>query len=171
MTTIHPQQTINTLFPQRPFCLKMFAESIEEADRIGHGKWGVTHYGNDRVRLNVGSIVVCTLHVDSIWFALDKAWHGSSEYNFIDTKVPGEWTWTTKYDYVAVPSMSGLYRPSTSSRVHTQTWAKIKKMHFALIAKAASKYSKLRSPSKKVHSQDFMDELRKELGDPTIPNP
>ena len=45
------------------------------------------------------------------------------------------------------------------------------KMHFALIDKAASKYSKLRSSSKKAHSKDFMDYLRQKLNDPTIPDP
>jgi hypothetical protein len=66
--------------------------------------------------------------------------------------------------------MSGSYTPSTA-RAHAATWAKIRKMHFALINMAASKYRKLNSSSKKAHSKDFMDYLRQRLNDQTIPGP
>jgi hypothetical protein len=169
MPTVQPQQTIASLFNQtEQRCLEIFAESIKEADRSGSSKWGVTHYGNDRVRLNVGSIVVCTLHAGRIWFALDKAWQGSAECVFLDRS--HDWKWTPGHDYVAVPSMSGFYAPS-AAKAHTTTWTKIRKMHFALINKAASKYRKLRSSSKRAHSADFMNYLRQRLNDPTIPDP
>ena len=85
MATIQPQQTIDALFGQtEKRCLEMFAESIREANRSGSDKWGVTHYGKDRVRLNVGSIVVCTLHAGGIWFALDKSYQG------IDKEIIGQ---------------------------------------------------------------------------------
>jgi hypothetical protein len=130
---------------------------------------GVTHYGNNRVRLNVGGIVVCTLHAGKIWFALDKDWENSAECAFVK-KRPYEWQWTPDYDYIVVPSMNGLYVPSTT-KAHAVMWPRIRKMHFALIARAAKKYSKLRSSSKKAHSAEFMNELRRRLNDPTIPDP
>jgi len=168
MATAQPQQTINTLFGQtEQRCLEMFAESIKEANHCGNDKWGITLY-KDRVRLIVGSIVVCTLEAGSVWFALDRNFQGSTDHAFLDKAV--DWKWTPRYDYVAVPSMSGYYKPSTPG-IHAQTWAKIKKMHFSLIDKAALKYRKLRAPSKKVHSEDFMDYLRQRLNDPTIPDP
>lgn len=169
MTTEQPEQTIVAIFHQTgPRCLEMFVESIREADRCGGDKWGVTHYEKDRVRLVVGSVVVCTLHVGGIWFALDKDFEDSTDYTFIDQRA--EWKATPEYDYKAVPSISGMYYPP-ASKIHKQNWGKIKKMHFALIDKAASKYRKLRVTSKKAHSKAFMDYLRQRLDDPTIPDP
>jgi len=49
--------------------LEMFAECIEEARRHGAEKWGVTLH-SDRVGLNVGSLVVCTLHEGYFWVVL-----------------------------------------------------------------------------------------------------
>lgn len=169
MATTKPEQTIEALFGHtEKLCLEMFAESIKEAHRNGANKWGVTLYNKDRVRLNVGSIVVCTLHAGGVWFALDRDKLESPEYAFV--KESSDWKSTPQYDYVAVPSMSGLYKPSTA-RVHAKTWAKIRKMHFALIDKAATKYTKLRSSSRNVHSKDFLEYLRENLHDSKIPNP
>ena len=58
--------------------LQMFAESILQADQYGSNKWGITLYSGDRVRLNVGSVVVCTLHRIPIWFALDREYYKDS---------------------------------------------------------------------------------------------
>lgn len=168
MATIQPQQTMNVVFGVRPKrCLEMFAECIKEANQHGSDKWGVTLYKN-KIRLTVGNIVVCTLSDDSLWLSLDKSYLDSAEYAFVE-KETRYWEWTDD-KYVAVPSISGSYTPPIT-QAHQNIWAKIKTMHFAFIDKVAKKYKKLRSSSKKAHSQDFMDYLRQELNDPTIPDP
>jgi hypothetical protein len=66
------KKVIEKLFPEeesRKAYLDMFAECIEEARRHGDEKWGVTLH-SDRVRLNVGSLVVCTLHEGCSWVVL-----------------------------------------------------------------------------------------------------
>jgi len=144
----------------------MFTESVGKAHKSGHDKWGITLY-EDRVRLNVGSIVVCTLHADKIWLALDKGLAGASEETYVDKAL---WSRTPENDYSAVPSISGCYRPSTGQK-HGETWPRIRKMHFALLDSAADKYKRLRKPSQATHSSEFLEYLRDALGQLDIPNP
>lgn len=167
------QQLIHQLFGQtEQRCLEMFAESIQYADtyKNRHGKnlWGVTLYNNDRVRLNFGSIVVCTLHAGNIWFALDKEFDGTKDSVYLDGL--NEWRWTPHYNYVAVPSISGFYLPSGPKK-HLTVWPRIRKMHFALIDSAWAKYTKLRKQSQRSHSSDFMNYLRATLKSPQLPDP
>ncbi len=162
------QQTIDWLFGQTEArCLEMFAKSIQHAHKCGSSKWGVTHYRKYRVRLNVGGIVVCTLHAGRIWFALDKDYQDSADYIFL-SKYDG-WIPSPRYDYTVIPSITGSYVPSTP-RSHAALWRRIKRMHFSLIEKAADKYTKLREPSRKAHSRRFIEHLRDRL-DPDLPDP
>jgi len=164
------QQTITQLFGQtEERCLHMFAEAIRKAHKSGRNKWGVTLYNNDRVRLNVGSVVVCTLHAGGIWFALDKDFGGTLDESYLD-RAHDCWNWTHEHDYRAVPSISGYYKPSTA-RKHAATWPRIRKMHFALIDNAADKYKRLRKTSQTAHSSEFLKYLRNRLKQPDIPNP
>lgn len=169
MTTIQPQQTMSVVFGVRPKrCLEMFAECIKEANRHGSDKWGVT-LCSDRVRLNVGFVIVCTLSDGGIWFSFDKSCLGSAAYAVVDKEIQ-YWEWTPQYKYKVVPSISGTYTPPITP-VHGNIWAEIRTMHFSFIGNVAAKFKNLRPSSKKSHSQDFMTYLRQELNDPTIPDP
>lgn len=164
MSTERPQQTLDVLFGRTERrCLEMFAEAIELAGELAPGKWSVTHYQNDRVRLIVGSIVVCTLHPSSVWFALDKDCERSPEFASLDAAL--YWKWTPKHDFRVVPSRSGYYTPSTAA-AYRRTWPKIKKMLSALIRKANLKYKSLRPACRRAHSRSFVDHLRETLSTP-----
>ena len=145
----------------------MFAESIEKANDSGRNKWGVTHSKSDRVRLNVGSLVACTLHADKIWFALDSNYAGTSDKYYLDKH--DCWTWTP-INYEPVPSISGIYKPSTAEK-HAEMWPRIRKMHFAFIDNAADKYKRLSKKIQPAHSPEFLEHLRGKLSQPDLPNP
>jgi hypothetical protein len=99
-------QTIVRIYRQtEELCLQMLAESIRKAHKSGHNRWGLTHHKNDRVRLNVGKIVVCTLEAGGIWFALDKGFAGASDESYLD-KALDCWTWSPEHNYREVSSIS-----------------------------------------------------------------
>jgi hypothetical protein len=161
------QETIARIFGQTEGrCLTMFARSIEQAHQRGSSKWGVTLYYKDRVRLIVGGIVVCTLRIGRIWFALDKDYQSTNDY--ISLRDSGDWAETPWADYRIVPSISGNYLPSHR---HESLVPHIERMHFSLIEKAADKYTKLREPCRKAHSCKFLKELRDRLNQPDLPTP
>jgi len=161
-------QTLDKIFGQAEGrYLRMFAESIRLAHQYASKKWGVTVH-RDRVRLNVGSVVVCTLSAGRIWFALDRDCSDTADCKYLNES--DDWNWTPQYDYKAVPSMSGYYVAS-SPRGHSEIWARIKKMHEGLVQSAAGKYRKLRTPCQNSHSPEFLEYLRIRLDQPDLPNP
>jgi len=66
----------------RQRCMMVFADAIEVANRHARDVWAVTHT-NDKVRLIVGHIIICTLanrpEHGPIWMALDKGLVGTSK--------------------------------------------------------------------------------------------
>jgi hypothetical protein len=132
-------------------CLSMFAESIERAHSHGGGKWGVTIASKkDRVRFNVGNLVLCTLQKNSYWLALS-----AEDPKVLETlKELQGWTTEKKEGYSSIPSIWGYYDPSNN--YHSQVWPIIRGHHFRLIDGASEKYFKLSAKSEKAHSPGML---------------
>ena len=138
---------------ERDLCLSAFAEAIEEADMCGRNKWGISLF-DDRVRLNVGQVVVCTIWDGGLWLALENS-------NVEDLKGLDGFSLLNQETYEIVPSIDGQYTPREKS--HSETWSKIKQHHFKLIELAADSRQQLRKSSQEAHSPGVLKYLRRYL--------
>lgn len=145
-------KVVKSLIPDeniREKCLKIFSECLIKADESGSTKWGV-HVKKDRIRLLVGSLIVCTVIKDKIWMALDREMLEStgSVRDIIESS--GYWTWDTEDypEYSQVPTLNGYYEVIDES---FYLWAELKKLHFELIRKTGEKYKNLQVKSQKHH--------------------
>lgn len=165
------EKIIASLLPDRVIrqkCLVAFSEAIRQANQYGKGKWGV-HYEKDAVRLLVGNIIVCTIHKNVVWLALDQ-----EQLNIFNEKshlleVSDSWQWDTDDypKYSQVPSKNGYYKPTKDEM---NIWPVIKDFHFEFIRKVAGKYQQLKKTSQSKYKPEVLIYLRRELGQP-IPRP
>jgi len=146
------EKVVKSLIPDeniREKCLKIFSECLIQADESGSSKWGV-HVKKDRIRLLVGSLIVCTVTKGKIWMALDREMLEStgSVRDIIESS--GYWTWDTKDypEYSQVPTRNGYYEVNEES---FYLWDELKKNHFELIRKVGEKYKNLQVKSQKHH--------------------
>jgi len=153
---------------KRRHYLAIFVEAIHHANSFGNSKWGVQcrlHNGEDKIRLLVGSLIVCTIEKECLWLALDKKLLVDS--SSIDLDKADFWKWD-KDDYPlfkSIDSVNGYYLSSDLSG-----WQQIKHLHFEAIKKAAHKYQHLSKQSQPHHSTEILNYLRSELNQ-AIPEP
>ncbi len=145
----------------------MFAEAIHEANTYGRDKW-VVNFQQDRVRLYVGDLIVCTITQGEIWLTLDKRLVGPAERRALDAS-PG-WRWQPKVEdyaeYKEVPSINSYYHPSSD---HEAIWPLLRHLHFSLLYRAANLTTMdPRTPHK--HSSGVLKYLRNTL-DQHVPGP
>lgn len=165
------RRIIYSLLPQekkRDLCLKIFVENINHANSYGSYKWGV-HYDHKKVRLLMGSLIVCTIEQDCIWLALDRELlTGLEKYQQLLEKA-NSWQWDeTDYPtYKIVSSRNGYYIPSEN---HLEIWPIIKLLHFEFINKVANKFGALKTTSQLKHSLALLNYLRNAVKQ-FIPNP
>lgn len=163
------QKVIEKLFPKkvaRNAYLKMFSEAIAKARSLGEDKWGVTLH-DDRIRLIIGNLVVCTLHKGYIWFVLP----GEVYPDYIPPKELPGWD-TDSFEYKSISSIAGSYQYSKD--YHKTAWPQIKEQHFKFLELAAQKYRKLHSKSREKHSPGVLKYLKISPNDskkPTITKP
>ncbi|MBS3763338.1 MAG: EVE domain-containing protein [Planctomycetes bacterium] len=148
----------------RSRCLEVFSSSVLEVHSYGREKWG-TYCTDDRVRLVMGSLIVCTIHEGGVWLTLDKE---KVEKLRPQLEESSEWEWDTGEhgEYSAVPSVNGYYMPEEN----LDLWGDIKDAHFSFFEKVADKYEKLPEDSQKKHDPEVLNYLREEL-DRDIPSP
>ena len=151
------EKLIKNLFPDekmRERCLKIFSECIIQADESGSNKWGI-HVKKDRIRLLVGSLIVCTVMKDKIWLGLyNEAFKASGSVREI-IESSECWSWDTEDypEYSKVPSRNGYYLLKDES---IDLWNYLKEFHFQLISKAGKKYKRLQVKSQKSHEPAFI---------------
>lgn len=152
---------IETLIPNladRRILLPIFADSIHEAHRIAANKWGITLH-DDRVRLNVGSIVACTIHNGGIWLALADA----PDLN-LPPRIPGGDYF--RYTVFREPCADVYVLPENIAD-YRRAW---RRAHHDLIGMAGEKYKRLRRPSQDTHSPGVLVYLERFL-DERLPRP
>ena len=150
----HARAIIQTLIPDassRKALLNAFADSIVRAHMEGEDKWGIT-LGTDRIRLNVGSIVVCTIHNRALWLALVR----TPAIENLPSLNPPE-----GYQYkVFKEPIADLYVQPQDLPLQRS----IQDAHWRLIELAGEKYKRLRQQSQGSHSPGVLTYLRAELG-------
>lgn len=160
------KKVIEKLFAKkeaRKAYLKMFSEAIAEARRHGEEKWGVTLH-DDRIRLVIGNLVVCTLHKGYIWFVLP----GEAYPDYTSPKELPGWD-TDSFEYKSISSIAGYYEYSRD--YHNKAWPQIKTQHFKFLELAAEKCKKLHSKSREKHSPGVLKYLKISLKGPKKPPP
>ncbi len=141
----------------REALLPVFVESIDRAHYVAAHKWGIT-VARDRVRLNVGMIVVCTLYRGAVWLALEGA-HDLSPLPHLDG-------WEYNGPYNGFPDMTEVY---VFPQLHELTPA-VQQAHYRLIEHAKDKFSKLRSTAESAHNDGALIYLEQILHR-TLPRP
>lgn len=148
------QNTDSLFLDHRLRTLRAFANCIEECHRLGPGKWGITVVSPRHVRLIFGSLIVASVESGLLWLAVPP-----DQDKLLDDCMT--WRWTPKWHYKRPPSRSGLYLPWLEYKA---IWPEIRKRHFAFLAQVGDIYSVLRGPSKKAHSDEFLDLLEESIG-------
>lgn len=149
----------------RRACLQIMASAIRTAHRANPNSWGITPY-SDRIRVVVGRLAVCTLHRGSVWVALDAA--GVDRAAEMALAATVAWKCTPEVVYRSIPVLSGYYRPSEADlRPPRQV---INRLNAAFIERAAEKWQRLQSPSRKSHSPAVLRYLRRALQE-DLPDP
>lgn len=142
----------------RRICLEYFADCVKQAHRQTPANWGVTVL-DDRIRLNVGSVVAFTLEKQKIWLAADELSQAQR------TQLSWRATFTPEHDYNSMEPVTTLYVPQEHV---TPVRAILQEKQFAFLDRAAE--TKMRQPSKDVHSTEFVEYLGRFLGR-DIPQP
>lgn len=163
---VQAKKVIEKLYSQkgaRKAYLKMFSEAIEESRALGEEKWGVTLH-DDRIRLIIGNLVVCTLHKGNIWFVLP----GDAYPDYTSPKeIPG-WD-TDSFEYKSISSIAGYYQYSRA--YHNKAWPQIREQHFKFLELAAQKCKKLTAKSQEKHSPGVLKYLNIQRNAPKRPIP
>lgn len=165
------EEVITSLLPDkfvRQKCLIVFSEAIRQAYRQGEGKWGV-YYEKDVVRLLVGNIIVCTIHKNVVWLALDQELLNTlnNEYRLLELSENWQWDTDDYPQYSQVPSKNGYYMPINGDE---DNWPIIRDFHFEFINKVARKYQQLKTTSQAKHRVEVLIYLSQELAQP-LPRP
>ena len=159
------KETLNQIFPDKEIrknCLSILSECIIQADESGSSKWGV-HLLKDRVRLLVGSMIVCTIQDGEIWVALDQdKLDADEEFNEILNK-SSYWRWDEQDypEYTRVPSKNGYYRPADQN---LELWQSIKAIHLEFIRKVANKFELLQNRSRENHEPELLNYIQENFG-------
>jgi len=111
------------LFPEkeiRSVCLKVFAASINHADILGSGKWGV-YFKENKIRLLVGNLIVCTAHENTLWMTLDAdGLNASKDKRRLLSRSEGwEWDSGDYSKFSAVPSRNGYYSHIVRAKMYS----------------------------------------------------
>lgn len=164
------KESIRLLVPndeRRKRYLEIFLEAVEQADSHGSNKWGV-NYGDKGVRLLMGNLIVCTIHKNGIWLALDKQSLGQTETSVLSNSELWQWDIGNYSEYKPVPSVNGYYNPFNEG---ADIWPTIQKLHFTYLKKVAKNYEWLNVKSQRKHSDALLKYLQHELGQKNIPIP
>lgn len=171
LTAYEVEETIKQLLPNegdRKICLSFFLEALKKANSYGSNKWGAYCY-KDRVRLLVGNLIVCTIHKNRIWVALDKQMLSDRMDIKKSLEASELWSWEKEdySEYIPVPSMNGYYTPCSGD---LEILPIIKNLHFTYIEKVAKRYIWLNYRSQPKHSKELIKHLKKEFGQ-NVPSP
>lgn len=167
--TVH--LTLDQILPEkrlRENCLNIFSECIICADESGSNKWGL-HLHKNKIRLLVGSMIVCTIQDEEIWLALDRG-HLDSEGEFEEVLNDSPyWRWDTEDypEYTRVPSRNGYYIPNEKN---LELWSTIKNAHFEFVRNVANKFESLQTQSKEKHEPELLKFIQDVL-DRSLPAP
>jgi len=159
MNTMEIRSLVEELIPepqQRHAYLTILLEIINYAHTMGAEKWCVSIRDN-KVRFNIGNLLISSLEKNAIWLSLDKNGLESISTSLQERLNPGwdngEWA-----EFRAILTKNYYYRDSSK-----ELWEEIKDLQFAVIRNACEKYSQIRSASKKLFSPDFIFYLKDEL--------
>lgn len=138
-------------------CLRFFSNSINCAHAQGPSKWGVTLH-DDRIRLNVGGVVVCTLQNDRLWLALDRESVSVETHASLEALIG--WKWEKHY-YRVIPSLAAFYSPSQPDTQESQITAI---PHQQYIRLAAKRWHELIPRCQQAHSPGVLKAISAILG-------
>lgn len=159
------QDTLIRLLPDKKLrenCLNVFSECIICADESGSNKWGV-HLQKNRIRLIVGSMIVCTIQDEEIWIALDgEKLESYSKFEDVLNNSPN-WRWDTEDypEYTRVPSRNGYYRPNDRN---LEFWSTIKELHYKFIRNVGNKFESLQNRSQAKHEPELLNIIQNLTG-------
>ncbi|MFQ5433344.1 MAG: hypothetical protein ACE5FD_00550 [Anaerolineae bacterium] len=121
----------------RKITLRIFLETINQADALGKDKWG-TYFTQNCMRLLAGSLIVFTIEQKGIWLALDRTLLETLELKQKALELADCWQWdTSDYPkYTRVPSINGYFTPQEN---YLEVWSLIKEFHFPYLTKVAHK--------------------------------
>lgn len=135
----------------RRACLQAFAASILQAQEVAPDRWSVTLYPN-KVWLNVGPVMVCSLHPGMLWRALDGAELDEPALRALGNRLDA-------YGYSVVLDSTGL--ESTPEQV-TEDCTLSDEAHRALLQRAI--VGRALKQGREDHSAGLLEYLRTELG-------
>jgi hypothetical protein len=143
---------------QRGLFLAVLADSILAAHTAGPNKWGLTLYYN-RIWLNVGRIVVCSIERDTSWVAIDTRLLHDRERLDSEDLIFNSWK--------SLPHSAALRLTSATDPAILES---NKAAHAALIKQAADAVKQVRGPTAQAHSSGTMAYLRATL-QRSLPDP
>ena len=148
--------------------LRSFASSIRQAHSVAPDKWSV-YAENNRLRLVVGQLIVCTVEDNRVWLALDGAELERSIDHRTVLDETSAWTWDTDGypSYKKVPSENGYFEPHQAAAEVAEV---VETLHFSLLENAAQTFTGLRRESKRKHDAKVLYYLEEVL-DEDLPSP
>lgn len=146
----------------RENCFNILSECIICADESGSNKWGL-HLHKNKIRLLVGSMIVCTIQNEEIWIALARDYlNTEDEFEQVLNDSPN-WRWDADDypEYTRVPSRNGYYSPNEQN---FELWNTIKSAHFEFVRNVANKFESLQTRSQKKHEPELLRIIEDTLG-------
>lgn len=163
--SVSVKETLDRILPEknlRENCLNVFSECIICADESGSNKWGL-HLQKNKIRLLVGSMIVCTIQDAEIWMAIDRAYlESENELEDVFNDSPF-WRWDSEdySEYTRVPSLNGYYSLNDKS---LELWNTIREAHFEFIRNVATKFENLQTRSQDKHEPELLNTIQEILG-------
>lgn len=153
--------------------LSFFAESIWQAAKYAPDAWVVVvphHQKPWRIKLNVGNLLLFTIHNQKLWISLDTKTLKANSHIVEYLSENPSWQWDNgQYShYKRVSSRNGYYFPEKDPSA--ELLSIVKKLNFAFIKQVGAKNYKLRSSSRKAHVPEILTFLRQELQE-DVPDP
>jgi hypothetical protein len=152
-----PNEVIERLLPhmsERVEVLRVFADSIRLAHATGADRWGISLL-SDRLRLNVGQVVVCAIEKNGIWLALDRDAIPEQELS----RLREARAWQSPVYRGLRSSASIVVEAEQLASIVPQVW----QAHQRLIELAAEKYGILKDELQHTHAEKVIDLLRRDL--------
>lgn len=148
--------------PNRAKILDLFADSMVEAHKIVPDKWGVTLH-QDRIRLNFGHAVMCTLWQGQIYLALNKHEIPDNDRKWFEQNA--EWS---PSGYKSLPNSATIV---VNAEDFEEALPKIRTPHLAVYKLGDGRWKVLRPGSMKAHSPAVLQYIRDHINRPDIPDP
>ena len=164
MTTHTNRQLVDRMVPDeeaRTAVLDVFASSIRQAHDLAPDKWSV-YAENNRLRLVVGQLIVCTVEDNRVWLALDGAeLERSVEYRTVLDEASA-WMWDTDGypSYKKVPSENGYFEPH---RAAAEVADLVEALHISFLKQVAATFDRLPNDSRSKHNPSVLAYLSESL--------